>query len=121
MKTKSLILLCLILTVLIFVQANAYNAKLQEQDTIISQLQVEPQPTKESNRTTLNEPMTLIRSTEDYIYLNRLEIDRDTLESATKHTDINGVTWYEIIDDGYIKVYAEGHVMPDSIHWYSPY
>jgi hypothetical protein len=117
---KSLILLCLILTVLLFVQANAYMGELQEQDTIIAQLQAQP-PIEESSKITLNEPMTLIRSTEDYIYLNKLEIDRYTLESATKHTDINGVTWYEIIDDGYIKVYAEGHVMPDSIHWYSPY
>jgi hypothetical protein len=117
---KSLILLCLILTVLLFVQANAYNKELQEQDTIISQLQAQP-PTEESIRITLNEPMTLIRSTEDYIYLNSLEIDRDTLESATKHTDINGITWYEIIDDGYIKVYAEGHIVPHEVHWYSPY
>jgi hypothetical protein len=117
---KSLIILCLILTVLLFVQANAYMGELQEQDTIIAQLQAQP-PIEESSKITLNEPMTLIRSTEDYIYLNKLEIDRDTLESATKHTDINGVTWYEIIDDGYIKVYAEGHVMPDSIHWYAPY
>ena len=32
MKTKSLILLCLILTTLLFVQANAYIGELQEQD-----------------------------------------------------------------------------------------
>ena len=117
MKNKSLILLCFILTVLLFVQANAYNKDLQEQDKIIAQLQAEPQET----RITIDEPMTLIRNIEDYIYLDKLEIDRDTLESATKHTDINGVTWYEIIDDGYIKVYAEGHIMPHEVHWYAPY
>ena len=120
MKTKSLIILCLILITLLFVQANAYMGDLREQDEIIAQLQAQP-PIEESSKITLNEPMTLIRSTEDYIYLNSLEIDKDTLKSATKHTDINNVTWYEIIDDGYIKVYAEGHVMPHEIHWYAPY
>lgn len=114
-------LLCLILSVGIFIVANGFIAASQGQDAQIASLQAQLQQPQQSNRISINEPMTLIRSTEDYIYLNKLEIDRDTLEHATKHTDINGITWYEIIDDGYIKVYAEGHIMPDSIHWYSPY
>jgi hypothetical protein len=115
MKTKSLILLILILITLLFVQAGAFTADLQEQDAIIAQLQ---QP---KQRITITEPITLIRTVEDYVYLNSLEIDRDIWDNATKHTDINGVTWREIIQDGYIKVYAEGHVMPDSISLYAPY
>jgi hypothetical protein len=117
MKTKSLIALCLILTVLLFVQAGSYIGELQEQDKIIAQLQ----QAKEPNVITISEPYTLIRTSDDYIYLSSLTINRDIWESATRQTDINGVTWYEIMQDGYIKVYAEGHVMPDSIHWYSPY
>jgi hypothetical protein len=112
-------LLCLMLFIGLFVQANCYNADLQDQDKIITQIQQTQQ--EPSNRITLEGAYTLIRTTEDYIYLNSLEIDREQWEHATRHTDINGVTWYEIIEDGYIKVYAEGHVMPDSIHWYAPY
>jgi Flp pilus assembly protein CpaB len=115
MKTKSLILLILILITLLFVQAGAFTADLQEQDAIIAQLQ------QQSNRITITEPITLIRTVEDYTYLNSLEIDRDIWDNATKHTDINGVTWREIIQDGYIKVYAEGHIAPDQVHWYAPY
>jgi hypothetical protein len=115
---KSLMLLCLILTVLLFVQANAYMGDLREQDEIIAQLQAEPQ---EPGTITISEPYTLIRNSDDYIYLKELSINRELWESATKQTDINGITWYEIMQDGYIKVYAEGHVMPDSIHWYAPY
>jgi hypothetical protein len=70
---------------------------------------------------TLNEDFTLIRTSDDYIYLSSLTINRDIWESATKQTDINGVTWYEIMQDGYIKVYAEGHIPPHEVHWYSPY
>jgi Flp pilus assembly protein CpaB len=115
MKTKSLILLILILIILLFVQAGAFTADLQEQDAIIAQLQ-QPQ-----NRITITEPITLIRTVEDYTYLNSLEIDKDIWDNATRHTNINGVTWREIIEDGYIKVYAEGHIMPDQVHWYAPY
>jgi hypothetical protein len=115
MKTKSLILLCIILFISNFVVANGFLGELQEQDAIIAQLQT-PQ-----NRITITEPITLIRTVEDYTYLNSLEIDRDIWDNATKHTDINGVTWREIIQDGYIKVYTEGHVMPDSISLYAPY
>jgi Flp pilus assembly protein CpaB len=115
MKTKSLILLILILITLLFVQAGAFTADLQEQDAIIAQLQ-QPQ-----NRITITEPITLIRTVEDYTYLNSLEIDKDIWDNATRHTNINGVTWREIIEDGYIKVYAEGHIMPDQVHWYAPY
>jgi hypothetical protein len=116
MKTKSLILLILILITLLFVQAGAFTADLQEQDKVIAQLK-QPQ----QDRITITEPITLIRTVEDYVYLNSLEIDKDIWDNATKHTDINGVTWREIIQDGYIKVYTEGHVMPDSISLYAPY
>jgi hypothetical protein len=115
MKTKSLIALCLILFVLLFVQEGAYIRELQEQDKIIAQLQQAP------DTITISEPYTLIRNSDDYIYLKELSINRELWESATKQTDINGVTWYEIMQDGYIKVYAEGHVPPHEIHWYSPY
>jgi hypothetical protein len=118
MKTRSLIALCLILFVLLFIQANAYIGELQDQDKIIEQLQAEPE---QPDTITISEPYTLIRNSDDYIYLRELSINRELWESATKQTDINGVTWYEIMHDGYIKVYAEGHVMPDSIHWYAPY
>ena len=119
MKTKLLIVLCIILTTLLFVQVVECNDELSKQKHIIETLQVQGVP--QENRITLDGAYTLIRTTEDYIYLNSLEIDREQWESATKHTDINNITWYEIIEDGYIKCYAVGHVMPDSIHWYAPY
>ncbi|OQB99185.1 MAG: hypothetical protein BWX78_01824 [Firmicutes bacterium ADurb.Bin099] len=117
MKTKSLILLCIILFVSNFVIANGFMGEIREQDAIIEELQAEPT----EDTITMTEDFTLIRNSEDYIYLTELTINRELWKLATKHTDINGITWYEIMQDGYIKVYAEGHVMPDSIHWYSPY
>lgn len=124
MKIKSLIALCLILTVLLFVQAGAYIGELQEQDKLIEQ-QTELIALQEEyihiDTITMSEDFTLIRSSEDYIYLTELTINRELWESATKQTDINGVTWYEIMQDGYIKVYAEGHIKPHEVHWYAAY
>jgi hypothetical protein len=95
-----------------------------ESENTIATLKTEISSMKENppiETITLNEDFTLIRTSDDYIYLSSLTINRDIWEGATKQTDINGVTWYEIMQDGYIKVYAEGHVMPHEVHWYSPY
>jgi hypothetical protein len=109
MKTKSLILLCLILTVLIFVQANAYNAKLQEQDTIISQLQVEPQPTEA--------PYTMITNLCSSMYINSVTIPSDALH----WTDTNGVSGFDVTVGTTHYRYVEGHVEPMQINLYAPY
>jgi hypothetical protein len=123
---KSLILLCLILFVSNFVVANSFKAEIREQDTLISKQEelialqnefIDLQP----DTITITEPYTLIRNSDDYIYLSSLTINRDKWENADKQTDINGVTWYEIMQDGYIKVYAEGHIVPDQVHWYAAY
>jgi predicted ATPase len=90
--------------------SNKYNTTLKTENQ---------QPSVET--ITLNEDFTLIRTSDDYIYLSSLTINRDIWEGATKQTDINGVTWYEIMQDGYIKVYAEGHVPPHEVHWYAAY
>jgi biopolymer transport protein ExbD len=96
------------------IESEKVNNRLVKQ---IEQLKEE----KPVERITLTESITLIRNSDDYIYLNKLEINKDKLEQADKHTDINGIMWWEVMEDGYIKVYVEGHVMPDSIHWYAPY
>jgi hypothetical protein len=119
MKYKSIIAIMLVMlipllpTVAALIDTERQNDRLQIEIAQLQQLK--------EQYITLTEDFTLIRSSEDYIYLSSLTINRDIWESATKQTDINGVTWYEIMQDGYIKVYAEGHVMPDSIHWYAPY
>ena len=81
---KSLILLCLILTVLLFVQANAYNTELQEQDKIIAQLQAEPQATEA--------PYTMITNLCSSMYINSVTIPSDALH----WTDTNGVSGFDV-------------------------
>jgi hypothetical protein len=95
-----------------------------ESENTIATLKTEISSMKENppiETITLNEDFTLIRTSDDYIYLSSLTINRDIWEGATKQTDINGVTWYEIMQDGYIKVYAEGHIKPHEVHWYAAY
>jgi hypothetical protein len=124
MKTKSLIALCIILFVSNFVVANGFMGELREQDALIEQ-QAELIALQEEyihiDTITMSEDFTLIRSGDDYIYLTELTISRELWEAATKQIDINGITWYEIMQDGYIKVYAEGHIVPDQVHWYAAY
>jgi hypothetical protein len=106
---KSLIILCLILTVLLFVQANAYNRELQEQDTIISQLQAEPQPTEA--------PYTMITNLCSSMYINSVTIPTDAL----RWTDTNGVSGFDITVGTTHYRYVEGHIEPMQINLYAPY
>jgi hypothetical protein len=109
MKTKSLILLCLILTVLLFVQANAYMGELQEQDKIIAELQAEPQPTEA--------PYTMITNLCSSMYINSVTIPSDALH----WTDTNGVSGFDITVGTTHYRYVEGHVEPMQINLYAPY
>jgi len=108
MKTKSLILLCLILTVLLFVQANAYNKDLREQDEIIAQLQ-QPQP--------INEPYTMITNLCSSMYINSVTIPTDALH----WTDVNGVSGFDITVGTTHYRYVEGHIEPLQLNLYAPY
>ena len=109
MKTKSLILLCLILTTLLFVQANAYIGDLQEQDEIIAQLQAEPQPTEA--------PYTMITNLCSSMYINSVTIPKDAL----KWTDVNGVSGFDVTVGTTHYRYVEGHIEPLQINLYAPY
>jgi len=109
MKTKSLILLCLILTVLLFVQANAYMGDLREQDEIIAQLQAEPQP--------INEPYTMITNLCSSMYINSVTIPKDAL----RWTDVNGVSGFDVTVGTTHYRYVEGHIDPMQINLYAPY
>jgi 5-bromo-4-chloroindolyl phosphate hydrolysis protein len=71
--------------------------------------------------TVIYKPYTRIFSTDKYNYLENLVILTEKYEKADKLTDINGVKWFETVEDGMVTVYAEGHIMPDQIHWYAPY
>ena len=106
---KSLILLCLILTTLLFVQANAYNKDLQEQDTIIAQLQAEPQPI-EAN-------YTMITNLCSSMYINSVTIPTDALH----WTDVNGISGFDITVGTTHYRYVEGHIEAMQINLYAPY
>jgi hypothetical protein len=109
MKTKSLILLCLILTVLLFIQTNAYNKDLQDQDKIIAQLQAEPQPTEA--------PYTMITNLCSSMYINSVTIPADAL----RWTDTNGVSGFDVTVGTTHYRYVEGHIEPMQINLYAPY
>jgi hypothetical protein len=111
MKTKSLIVLCLILFVLLFVQAGAFIADLQEQDKIIAQLQQPQQPqTKEAK-------YTMITNLSSAIYINRVKIPPDALQ----WTDTNGVSGFDVTVGTTHYRYVEGHIDPLQLNLYAPY
>ena len=109
MKTKSLIILCLILTTLLFVQANAYMGDLREQDEIIAQLQAEPQP--------INEPYTMITNLCSSMYINSVTIPKDAL----RWTDVNGVSGFDVTVGTTHYRYVEGDIEMPQLSLYAPY
>ncbi len=106
---KSLILLCLILVVLLFVQAGAGIRELQEQDKIIAELQAEPKE--------IEQPYTMITNLCSSMYINSVTIPKD----AIKWTDVNGVSGFDITVGTTHYRYVEGHIDPMQINLYAPY
>ena len=106
---KSLILLCLILVVLLFVQAGAGIRELQEQDKIIAELQAEPKE--------IEQPYTMITNLCSSMYINSVTIPKD----AIKWTDVNGVSGFDVTVGTTHYRYVEGHIDPMQINLYAPY
>ena len=106
---KSLILLCLILVVLLFVQAGAYIRDLQDQDKIIAELQAEPKE--------IEHPYTMITNLCSSMYINSVTIPKD----AIKWTDVNGVSGFDVTVGTTHYRYVEGHIDPMQINLYAPY
>jgi hypothetical protein len=109
MKTKSLILLCLILVVMLFVQAGAFTRDLQEQDKIIAQLQAEPQATEGK--------YTMITNLSSTMYVNSVTVPKDAL----RWTDTNGVSGFDVTVGTTHYRYVEGHIEPLQLNLYAPY
>jgi sugar lactone lactonase YvrE len=110
MKTKSLILLCLILIVLLFVQAGAFTADLQDQDKIIAQLQ---QPQQQELK-----QYTMITNLSSAIYVNKVTVDTD---NAIYWTDTNGVSGFDVTVGTTHYRYVEGHIEALQLNLYAPY
>ena len=106
---KSLILLCLILVVLLFVQAGAGIRELQEQDKIIAELQAEPKE--------IEQPYTMITNLCSSMYINSVTIPKD----AIKWTDVNGVSGFDVTVGTTHYRYVEGHIEPLQLNLYAPY
>jgi hypothetical protein len=106
---KSLILLCLILIVMLFVQAGAFTADLQEQDKIIAQLQAEPQATEGK--------YTMITNLSSAMYINSVIVPPDAL----RWTDTNGVSGFDVTVGTTHYRYVEGHIEPLQLNLYAPY
>ena len=106
---KSLAILCLILATLLFVQANAYNKDLQEQDDIIAQLQAEPQP--------IEAPYTMVTNLCSSMYINSVTIPSDAL----RWTDVNGVSGFDVTVGTTHYRYVEGHIEMPQLSLYAPY
>jgi hypothetical protein len=106
---KSLVLLCLILIVMLFVQAGAFIADLQEQDKIIAQLQAEPQATAGK--------YTMITNLSSAMYINSVIIPKDAL----RWTDTNGVSGFDVTIGTTHYRYVEGHIEPLQLNLYAPY
>ena len=102
---KSLILLILILTTLLFVQANAYMRDLQEQDETIAQPEA------------IEANYTMITNLCSSMYINSVTIPTDAL----RWTDVNGVSGFDITVGTTHYRYVEGHIEPMQINLYAPY
>jgi hypothetical protein len=112
---KSLILLCLILVVLLFVQAGAYIRELQEQDKIIAELQTELQARQQVEPI---EQYTMITNLCSSMYVNSVTVDTD---NAVYWTDVNGVSGFDITVGTTHYRYVEGHIEARQINLYAPY
>jgi hypothetical protein len=110
MKTKSLILLCLILIIMLFVQAGAFTADLQEQDKIIAQLQAQTPPT--------DGKYTMITNLSSAMYVNSVTVDTN---NAIYWTDTNGVSGFDVTVGTTHYRYVEGHIEPLQLNLYAPY
>jgi hypothetical protein len=110
MKTKSLIALCLILIVLLFVQAGAFIADLQDQDKIIAQLQ---QPQQQELK-----QYTMITNLSSAMYVNSVIVDTD---NAIYWTDTNGVSGFDVTVGTTHYRYVEGHIEALQLSLYAPY
>jgi hypothetical protein len=110
MKTKSLILVCLILFVLLFVQAAAFTADLQDQDKIIAQLQAQTPPTEGK--------YTMITNLSSAMYVNSVTVDTD---NAIYWTDTNGVSGFDVTVGTTHYRYVEGHIEALQLNLYAPY
>ena len=106
---KSLILLCLILVVLLFVQAGAGIRELQEQDKIIAELQAEPKE--------IEQPYTMITNLCSSMYINSVTIPTDALH----WTDVNGVSGFDVTVGTTHYRYVEGHIEMPQLSLYAPY
>jgi hypothetical protein len=106
---KSLVLLCLILIVMLFVQAGAFIADLQEQDKIIAQLQAQPQATEGK--------YTMITNLSSAMYINSVIVPPDAL----RWTDTNGVSGFDVTIGTTHYRYVEGHIEPLQLNLYAPY
>ena len=113
---KSLILLCLILTVLLFVQASAYIKDLQEQDRKIEFIQTQIETM--TKIPTLEEKYTMITDLSTVMYVDSVTVD---MEDAVYWTDTNGVSGFDVVLGTTHYRYVEGHIMGSQLYLYAPY
>lgn len=113
---KSLIILCLILTVLLFVQAGAFIRDMQEQDKTIEFLQSQIETMTETP--VLEAPYTMITDLSTVMYVDRVLVDTS---EAIYWTDTNGVSGFDVVVGTSHYRYVEGHIMGSQLYLYAPY
>ena len=113
---KSLILLCLILTVLLFVQAGTYIKDLQEQDRKIEFLQTQIETMTETPA--IESQYTMITDLSTVMYVDSVTVD---MEDAVYWTDTNGVSGFDVVVGTTHYRYVEGHIMGSQLYLYAPY
>lgn len=113
---KSLIILCLILTVLLFVQAGAFIRDMQEQDRKIEFLQTQIETM--TKIPTLEEKYTMITDLSTVMYVDKVIVD---MEDAVYWTDTNGVSGFDVVRGTTHYRYVEGHIMGSQLYLYAPY
>lgn len=67
---------------------------------------------------TIEEPYTMITNLKSHLYMKSITVD---MSKAHLWTDINGVSGFDIYDNGCVIRYIKEHVMPDQMHWYAPH
>ncbi|HUV84720.1 MAG TPA: hypothetical protein VMV86_03375 [Methanosarcinales archaeon] len=103
-------ILCLILSVGIFIIATGFIADLQEQDAQIASLQAQ-QPQA------IEKPYTMITNLSSAMYVNSVTVPSDALH----WTDTNGVSGFDVTVGTTHYRYVEGHIEPLQLNLYAPY
>ena len=115
-KINEWLVCCLILVVLLFVQANTLMTDLRARDKTIEHLQTQIETMTETP--TLEAQYTMITDLSTVMYVDSVTMD---MKDAVYWTDTNRVSGFDVVRGTTHYRYVEGHIMGSQLYLYAPY